>query len=99
MAWSTSDRRRRLPSDWSDLKATTKARARNRCEASEHDPRCDGTGHEADHINPGDDHGAHNLQWLNHWCHRLKTARETAQRNREYAALRKRPAEDHPGRL
>ena len=47
MAWSTSDRTDRLPSDWPTLKADTKARARNRCEAHRHHPRCDGTGHDA----------------------------------------------------
>lgn len=99
MAWSTSDRAQRLPDNWPALKAQTKARAQGRCEAAQHDPRCDGTGHEADHITPGDDHSGDNLQWLNHWCHKAKTARETAQRNRANAKLRIRPTEDHPGRL
>lgn len=99
MAWSTSDRRHRLPSDWPDLKARVKARARGRCEADRHDPRCDGTGHDADHIQPGDDHTLENLQWLNTHCHRAKTARESAARNTAAAQLRKRPAESHPGRL
>lgn len=99
MAWSTSDRRHRLPSDWTGRKARVKARAGNRCEADQHDPRCDGTGHDADHHIPGDDHSDSNLRWLNTYCHRAKTARESAARNRATAALRRRPAEAHPGQL
>ena len=99
MAWSTSDRRYRLPSNWTALKTHVKHRAGGKCEASHHDPRCDGTGHDADHIILGDDHSLENLQWLNVYCHRAKTARESAARNRANAALRKRPAEPHPGRL
>lgn len=99
MAWSTSDRRHRLPKDWPAIKARTKARANDRCQAPRHDPRCDGYGHDADHIIPGDDHSDHNLQWLNEYCHRAKTSEETAARNRLNAKLRRRPEEDHPGRL
>lgn len=99
MPWSTSDRRHRLPPDWPALKAHTRKRAGNRCEAHHHHPRCDGTGQEADHITPGDDHTPDNLQWLNAHCHKFKTAAESAARNSQAAELRKRPAEDHPGRL
>lgn len=95
MTWYTSDRRDRLPSDWPKLVAQTKARANGRCQASEHEPDCDGIGRECDHIVPGDDHRPSNLQWLSTPCHRAKTTRD----NQARAALRWRPAEAHPGAL
>lgn len=98
MAWATSDRRQRLPPDWESIRAEVKRRAHGRCEATEHDPRCDGTGTDTDHITPGDDHSLPNLQWLSGPCHRAKTARETAARNRARAAARIR-TETHPGAL
>lgn len=98
MAWSTSDRRQRLPPDWDDIRAEVKQRAQGRCQAREHDPRCTGTGTDADHITPGDDHTLPNLQWLSGPCHRAKTARESAARNTARAAARVR-TETHPGEL
>lgn len=98
MPWSTSDRRARLPSNWSQLCREVKARAQGKCEATHHDPRCDGVGTDADHIIPGDHHDLANLQWLSSPCHRAKTARESAQRNRQAATLKRRPREPHPGR-
>jgi hypothetical protein len=97
VSWSTSDRRARLPADWPAIRAKVKARAHGRCEAEHHAPGCLGTGNDADHIQAGDDHSLANLQWLSTPCHRAKTARETAARNRTRAAMRKRPAEPHPG--
>ena len=99
MAWHTSDRRHRLPNNWPTITSRIKARANHRCEAPVHDPRCDGTGTEVDHIIQGDDHSDHNLQLLNEYCHRAKTADETAARNKLNAKLRRRPEEHHPGRL
>lgn len=98
MPWSTSDRRFRLPRNWPQLKKQVKTRANGKCEASPHDRRCDGIGTDCDHIVQGDDHSLDNLQWLSGPCHRAKTARESADRNRERAELRHRPTERHPGR-
>lgn len=98
MAWSTSDRRQRLPADWDTIRAHVKTRAQGRCQAEVHDPRCDGRGTDADHITPGDDHSLSNLQWLSGPCHRAKTARESAARNTARAAQRIRP-EQHPGAI
>lgn len=97
MAWSTSDRRSRLPHDWAAIRRQVKARAGGRCQATAHDPRCDGLGTDADHIKAGDDHSLTNLQWLSEPCHKRKTADETAARNRQTAALKRRPTEQHPG--
>lgn len=99
MAWSTSDRASRLPPDWQDIREQVRARAGGRCQAAYHARGCTGIGTDADHITPGDDHSLSNLQWLSDPCHRAKTARETAARNRIRAAGRKRPDERHPGSL
>jgi len=97
MAWDTSTRRHRLPPDWQAIRRQVQARAGDRCQAVTHHPRCDGYGTDADHITPGDNHSLTNLAWLNEHCHRLKTAQETAARNRSRG--RKRPEERHPGLL
>lgn len=99
MAWSTSDRHSRLPHDWQAIRRRVRARAHGRCEATVHAAGCDGRGTECDHIQAGDDHSMENLAWLSTACHKAKTQREAAERNRRDAALRKRPAETHPGRL
>lgn len=99
MAWSTSDRRHRLPQDWPTITTRIKTRDSHRCQAPTHDPRCDGTGTEVDHIIQGDDHSDDNLQLLNEYCHQAKTAEETAARNKLNARLRVRPQEPHPGAI
>lgn len=99
MAWETSTRRQRLPQDWPAIRVQVRDRARGMCEAGVHDPECDGIGAEADHIRQGDDHSLANLQWLSTPCHRAKTAREAAARNRARAAARLRPTERHPGAM
>ena len=98
MAWSTSDRKDRLPDNWPQIRATVKARAKGKCEANPHAKGCGGWGRDADHKTPGDDHRLENLQWLSGPCHRAKTNQETAARNRERKAARIRPREQHPGR-
>lgn len=97
MNWNTSDRRLRLPDDWAARRAAVKARAHGRCEAKRHAKGCNGIGTDCDHIVPGDDHSLDNLQWLSYACHKAKTARESAERNREYKKLRRHPSERHPG--
>jgi 5-methylcytosine-specific restriction enzyme A len=98
VVWSTSDRSARLPPGWPTIRAAVSARAGGRCEARHHEPTCDGRGTDADHISAGDDHSMGNLQWLSGPCHRAKTARETAERNRARAAAKKR-TERHPGAM
>lgn len=90
--WAGSNRRAQLPDDWPRRVAATKAAAGGRCQADQHDPRCDGTGHECDHRT--DPHNHDDLQWLNTWCHKAKTQREAQ------AKGRRRPrTEPHPGRI
>src|SRR6478609_1883108 len=74
--WGTSDRRSRLPPDWTTRRAKVKARAGGMCEAQVHEHGCNGIGNECDHINNNDDHALTNLQWLSTACHRAKTLHE-----------------------
>nr|DAP09027.1 MAG TPA: HNH endonuclease bacteriophage, HNH Endonuclease, DNA.52A [Caudoviricetes sp.] len=99
MAWATSTRRDRLPKDWPNIRAKIIRRARGMCEATDHDPRCNGKGTEVDHITPGDNHSLNNLRLLNTFCHRKVTAEYNTRRRRERAAMRKRPSEPHPGKI
>lgn len=69
-----------------------KRRARGRCEATHHDPACDGIGREVDHVVQGDDHRLANLQLLSRACHARKTRLDNG-----YAAPVRRPTEPHPG--
>lgn len=99
MAWATSDRSERLPDGWPDIVRRIKARDKGRCQAPRHNPRCDGRGTDVDHVQAGDNHSMGNLQLLSEACHRDKTGRESAARNQQIAALKKRPQEPHPGRI
>ena len=92
MSWTTSDRRDRLPDDWPKSVAQVKRRARGRCEASVHDPACDGRGRDVDHVHQGDDHSLTNLQLLSRPCHLRKTRLDNG-----YQAVVKAPGERHPG--
>lgn len=85
--WKGTTRRSRLPSDWPTRREAARQRAGDRCEASTrlgttHHPECTGLGAECDHITPGDDHSPENLCWLSTPCHKVKTARESRDRNR-----------------
>mgnify|MGYP003590832492 CR=1 FL=1 len=99
MPWSTSNRRQRLPKDWDRRRAVVLSQAAGRCQATTHAPDCDGRATDVDHIIPGDNHTRANLQALSAACHRAKTAHESAQRNQQRAAMRRRQAETHPGAL
>lgn len=95
-AWDGSDRRSRLPRDWTKRRAAVKARAGGRCEALMADGyRCKEAGTDCDHIQHGDDHSLGNLQWLCRWHHSRKSSAEgNAARSRPTS---KRPTEQHPG--
>lgn len=97
MSWYTSDRHARLPRDWARVRAAVRERAHGRCQAEIHSILCDGIGTDCDHIIPGDDDSLDNLQWLNHNCHKLKTAHESARRNTVRARERRHPREANPG--
>ena len=99
MAWTTSDRAARLPKDWNQRRRAILTRDQHQCQAREHEPDCDGTATEVDHIISGDDHSMSNLQALSAECHKAKTARDNANRLADIRAMRYRAEEDHPGRI
>ena len=104
--WATSDRRERLPRDWtSRIVPRILRRDGHRCTwvdwAEGGRVRCERTvGLEVDHIIPGDDHSDENLRTLCHEHHWRKTAKEAgAGRAKARAEIHKRfrrPAEGHP---
>lgn len=96
MAWSSSNRRERLPADWPKRVSATKRRAGGRCEGISlngeprwHAEQCPGLGRECDHDKRGDNHDLSNLRWLSTECHKRKTWAEKP--------VRKRRPRRHPG--
>lgn len=100
MSWETSSRRDRLPEDWDQRRRAVLARCGGRCEAYVRGGgRCPHRATDVDHKRPGDDHSMRNLQGLCSTHHGIKSSREGAAARRALRALRRRPPEDHPGRL
>lgn len=97
--WNSSDRGARLPDDWAWRRRVVRDRAHGRCQAKEHAADCNGIGTDCDHIIQGDDHSLDNLQWLSHACHKAKTEKENADRNRRRARMKRHPKERFPGLL
>jgi len=99
MAWSSSNRRARLPRDWPARRAAVRDRAQGACEAETHHPHCTGIGAECDHRIANDDHSLTNLQWLSVACHAAKTAAESARARESRRAALRLPHEGHPGAM
>lgn len=99
MAWETSDRRARLPADWSALVAAVWKRDGGRCTwRLPSGARCPRPGRDVDHRVAGDDHRMSNLQLLCGTHHDRKTQRE-AWAGRKKLKTKKRREERQPGRL
>jgi 5-methylcytosine-specific restriction protein A len=100
MAWEgTSDRKERLPSDWSTRRVRVLRRDSYRCQARDSlGVVCGEPANQVDHIVPGDDHDLDNLQSLCRWHHARKSSAEghAARRPRE---SRFRVGEQHPGSI
>lgn len=97
MSWEGSDRRRRLPPDWADVRARILERDGFQCTWVTNGDRCTEPGNDVDHRVPGDDHGDDNLQSL---CRRHHLTKSSAEGNAvRHRHRRQRPPEQHPGLL
>lgn len=98
MAWENSDRRSRLPADWSDRVAKVKDRDGGRCTWTlPSGARCPRVGTDVDHRVPGDNHDLRNLQLLCQHHHGRKTAQEGFRGRQKKRIGRKKREERHPG--
>jgi 5-methylcytosine-specific restriction protein A len=100
MAWEgTSDRKDRLPSDWSSRRMRVLRRDGYKCQARDSlGVLCGEPANQVDHIVHGDNHDYDNLQSLCRWHHARKSSSEG------HAARRPRPTqyrepEPHPGMI
>jgi 5-methylcytosine-specific restriction enzyme A len=96
--WSSSDRKERLPANWTALRLRVLRRDRYECQWREDGVPCRHPANQVDHIERGDDHSLENLQALCQWHHARKSSAEgrAAQRPR---ASRRRTEERHPGEI
>ncbi|UBI10035.1 HNH endonuclease [Corynebacterium coyleae] len=95
MAWSSSDRRKRLPKNWPSLRAKVLSRDKYRCQIRL--SGCAGIATDVDHIARGDNHSLDNLRAACSRCHKIKTQAEAQEARRKKRAARFRPEERHPG--
>ncbi|AXQ61058.1 HNH endonuclease [Streptomyces phage Hank144] len=101
--WEGSDRRSRLPKDWSKIRLRVLRRDGGQCTAlTEAGARCVSSATDVDHIVAGDDHSLGNLRALCSYHHKIKSSQEgaaaTNARRRQIASRFKR-TEQHPGLL
>ena len=81
MAWSTSNRRSRLPKNWQALRHRVMKRDGHRCTAAITLPdgsrrRCPDAATDVDHVIAGDNHALDNLRAICRWHHDRKSAQE-----------------------
>lgn len=95
MAWSTSDRRQRLPGNWPTIVKRIRRRDGDRCQVRLADgSQCTRSYGAVDHIRNDDDHRDENLRVICDPCHARKTAKESgaarrAARRRAQAKFRR----------
>ncbi|GAA3136536.1 hypothetical protein GCM10010466_29190 [Planomonospora alba] len=70
IGWHTSNRRERLPGDWSRRRLIVLRRDNYTCYV------CSGDATEVDHVDRGDNHSLANLAAICRECHKAKTLRE-----------------------
>lgn len=99
--WEGSDRRSRLPANWTSLRRKILRRDGGRCtHRDQYGERCAEPATEVDHIVAGDDHRESNLRSLCEWHHQRKSSQEGAagraatwrRNNRKF-----RRSDPHPG--
>lgn len=94
--WVGSDRKSRLPTNWTTLRNVVINRAQGVCEARmKNGTRCTDKGTDVDHIDRGDNHQLTNLQLLCRWHHNKKSSREG--NDARVRLTERRPSEKHPG--
>ncbi|GGX27030.1 hypothetical protein GCM10010353_47860 [Streptomyces chryseus] len=97
MAWEGSTRRQRLPKDWPRIRRRIIRRDGGVCAARYSDGRrCELPGTDVDHIIPGDNHSATNLQLLCTWHHTHKSSSEGGTAAALTRASIHRPRPTHP---
>lgn len=101
--WAGSDRRSRLPANWSVLRKRILRRDGYQCTHRDEDGvRCTEIATDVDHIRPGDDHSELNLRSLCGGHHRKKSSSEgaaAAYAKRKKIANSFKRYEGHPGSL
>ena len=98
MAWETSDRRSRLPANWSALVKQVKVRDGGQCTwRLPRGKRCPRPGTDVDHRVNDDNHDLSNLRLLCKHHHDKKTAREAWAGKRKKRQGRQKRVERHPG--
>ncbi|ASU78497.1 HNH endonuclease [Actinopolyspora erythraea] len=93
--WENSDRKTRLPPNWSTLRKRTLARDKHQCQLKYNG--CLGRATEVDHITPGDNHHPENLQGVCSPCHAKKSSAEGRANWGRKRALQYRTPRRHPG--
>lgn len=101
MAWAgTSDRKARLPSNWSSLRRAVMDRCGGRCEVLKKDgSRCRDNATDVDHVVAGDNNSMANLRGICAWHHARKSSQEGVTARRERREILYRKPETHPGIL
>lgn len=95
--WSSSNRRSRLPGNWSALRRQVLRRDQNTCQLKL--AGCETKATEVDHIIAGDNHELTNLRAACKKCHQQKSSAEGNQAKAAIRAARFRKKPGHPGRL
>jgi hypothetical protein len=95
MAWETSDRSDRLPSNWRTIRRRILERDGWRCTAVDLGRRCPEPATEVHHFVNRDIHDDDALVSLCARHHRVETQREAAQARHRITRIR--PTEQHPG--
>lgn len=99
MPWDTSDRKARLPADWTIRRVRVLRRDGYKCQARDSlGVMCGDPANQVDHIVPGDDHDDSNLQALCRWHHARKSSAEGLAA-RKPRLTQRRPPEPHPGMI
>lgn len=104
LAWSSSDRRSRLPADWPTRREQVLVRDGRVCQWRVGGRKCGAPARDVDHVVPGDDHSYSNLRALCSAHHQRKSSGEGGRAfwdgvRDSRAKFREGRVERHPGDL